>query len=61
MPTPNTIAAWIHFLQSMITALENGQIAVESLNGKTLPEMAAISEQGWDDFDAAIAEAKNTP
>lgn len=60
MPTPNTIPAWIDFLNAMIAALENGQIAVESLAGKTLPEMAEISEAGWDNFDAAIAEAKNT-
>jgi len=61
MPQPNSIQAWVTFLTSLITALENGQIAVESLEGKTLAEMAAISEDGWDDFEAAIAEAKNTP
>lgn len=58
MPQPNSVAAWIAFLQSMITALENGQVAVESLNGKTLPEIAELSELGWDKFDAAIAAAK---
>lgn len=59
MSQPNTVVAWVNFLNGLITALENGQVAVSSLEGKTLPEMAKISEQGWDKFDAAIEEAKN--
>lgn len=58
MSQPSTIAAWVKFLNELIDAINNGQVAVQSLEGKTLPEMAEISEQGWDNFDAAIAEAK---
>ena len=60
MPQLNTITAWVHFLTGLISALENGQVAVSSLEGKTLPEMVEISKQGWDKFDEAIAEAKRT-
>jgi hypothetical protein len=58
MPQPSTVTTWVKFLNELIGAIQNGQVAVQSLEGKTLPEMAAISEQGWDNFDAAIAEAK---
>lgn len=61
MSQPNTIAAWVTFLTGLIEALENGQIAVHSLEGKTLPEMVELSESGWDKFDQAIADAENAP
>lgn len=60
MSQPNTIISWVHFLTGLIQAIQNGQVAIASLEGKTLSEMAEISEQGWDKFDEAIAEAKRT-
>lgn len=45
-------------LRGMIKAIEDGEVAVEKLKGKTLEEMVEISEAGWDKFDAVIAEGK---
>lgn len=60
MSQPNTVQAWVKFLTGLIDALENGQVAVDSLKDKTLPEMAVLSEEGWDKFDQALVDAKNT-
>jgi hypothetical protein len=58
MASLNTATEWVTFLESLISAIQDGSVAVDSLKGKTLPEMAAISEQGWDKFDQAIADAE---
>lgn len=50
--------AILALLKGAIKAIEDGEVAVEQLEGKTLAEMAEISEAGWDRFDAVIAEGR---
>lgn len=48
----------IALLKGIIKAVEDGQVAVDALEGKTLAEMSAASEAGWDHFDEVVAEGK---
>lgn len=52
---------WVKFLTSLIQAIENGEVAADAIKGKTLEEIVELSEAGWDKFDEALEEARNTP
>lgn len=43
-------------LRGIIKAVEDGQVAVNQLEGLTLTEMSTKSEAGWDHFDDVVEE-----
>jgi hypothetical protein len=55
---PNETDKWVALLKSIMAALEAGDIAADQLKGKTLEEMAELSEAGWDKFDEVIARGE---
>ncbi len=48
----------VALLRGIIAAVEAGQVAAEKLEGRTLAEMAQVSEEGWDKFDEIVARGQ---